>query len=126
MLEYKCIKYGKKVIKIGRFEPSSQICSACGHRQKLSLDERVYRCAECGAVIDRDTNAAINIRNFALRDVIKNLNADGNVGYTDGTSGINACGVGSSGNRGANCGCETADDDTGKSPHSRGNHNHLQ
>lgn len=126
MLEYKCIKYGKKVIKIGRFEPSSQICSACGHRQKLSLDEREYRCTECGAVMDRDTNAAINIRNFALRDVIKNLNADGNVGYTDGTSGINACGVGSSGNRGANCDCETTDDDTGKSPHSRGNRNHLQ
>lgn len=116
MLEYKCIKYGKKVIKIGRFEPSSQICSACGHRQKLSLDEREYRCTECGAVMDRDTNAAINIRNFALRDVIKNLNADGNVGYTDGTSGINACGVGSSGNRGANCDCETTDDDTGKIP----------
>lgn len=32
MLEYKCIKYGKKMLRIGRFEPSSQICSHCGHR----------------------------------------------------------------------------------------------
>ena len=40
--------------------------------------------------MDRDVNAAINIRNFALRNVIKNLN-------TDGTSGINACGVEGSG-----------------------------
>lgn len=87
MLTYKCEKYGKKVIKIGRFEPSSQICSCCGHRQKMSLENRTYECPTCGSKMDRDINAAINIRNFALRDILKN---------TDGTSGINACGVGSS------------------------------
>ena len=120
MLTYKCLKYGKKVIKIGKFEPSSQICSNCGHRQKLSLEDRIYKCPQCGNEIDRDTNAAINIRNFALRDIIKNLN-------TDGTSGINACGVGSSDNRGVNCVCETADSETRMFSHlTRENHNHLQ
>ena len=89
MLSYKCQKYGKKVIKIGRFEPSSQICSNCGHRQKFGLNERTYKCAQCGNEIDRDINAALNIRNFALRDILKN---------TDGRSGINAFGDGSSGN----------------------------
>ena len=52
----------------------------------MPLNERTYVCPECGMTMDRDVNAAINIRNFALRNVIKNLN-------TDGTSGINACGV---------------------------------
>ena len=120
MLNYKCIKYGKKVIKIGRFEPSSQICSNCGHRQKLSLNDRVYKCQECRTEIDRDTNAAINIRNFALRDVIK-------ISNTDGRSGINAFEVGSSGNCDANCNCETTDNELGKFSGKRSeNGNHLQ
>ena len=120
MLNYKCIKYGKKVIKIGRFEPSSQICSNCGHRQKLSLNDRVYKCQECRTEIDRDTNAAINIRNFALRDVIK-------ISNTDGRSGINAFGVGSSDNCDANCNCETTDNELGKFSGKRSeNGNHLQ
>ena len=64
----------------------------------MPLDVRTYVCPECGQTIDRDLNAAINIRNFALRNVLKN---------TDGTSGINACGDGSSGNCDASCNCET-------------------
>lgn len=105
ILNYKCQKYGKKMIKIGRFEPSSQICSHCGHRQKLSLNDRVYACPECGFEIDRDMNAAINIRNFALRNIFKN---------TEGSSGINACGVGSSGKHNVNCACETTDNEARK------------
>ena len=105
MLNYKCIKHGKKMIKIGRFEPSSQICSNCGHRQKMTLDERIYICSECGAKIDRDTNAALNIRNFALRDILKNT-----VGRTE----INAFGDGSSDKHDASCACETAIDELGK------------
>ena len=107
MLTYKSVKHGKKVIKIGRFEPSSQICSNCGHRQKLSLNDRIYESPECGTEIDRDTNAAINICNFALRDIIK-------ISNTDGRSGINAFGVGSSGKHDASHSCETADDELGK------------
>ena len=106
MLAYKCEKYGKKVIKIGRFEPSSQICSCCGHRQKMSLENRTYECPTCGSKMDRDINAAINIRNFALRDILKN---------TDGTSGINACGVGSSDECDASCVRETTDIEARKS-----------
>lgn len=120
MLNYKCIKYGKKMLKIGRFEPSSQICSNCGHRQKLSLNDRIYECPKCGTEIDRDTNAAINIRNFALRDTIKILN-------TDGRSGINAFGVGSSGKHDVSCVCETTDNELGKFSEIKSeNGNHLQ
>lgn len=119
MLTYKCLKHGKKVIKIGRFEPSSQICSRCGHRQKMSLDERVYECQGCGSVLDRDTNAALNIRNFALRDVIKNFE------NTDGTSGINACGDESSGSGGASRHNKTVVNEARKFPRGRGNRNHL-
>ena len=117
MLNYKCVKYGKKVIKIGRFEPSTQICSCCGHRQKLNLDERTYNCPECGMSIDRDTNAALNIRNFALRDILKN---------TDGRPGINAFGDGSSGKHDASCVCETTVNELGKiSRNKLENGNHL-
>ena len=106
MLSYKAMREGKVLKKIGRFEASSQICHCCGHRQNMPLDVRVYECPECGMKIDRDLNAAINIRNFALKDILKN---------TDGTSGINACGVGSSGNYDANCSCETTDIEARKS-----------
>ena len=118
MLTYKCQKYGKLVMKIGRFEPSSQICSKCGHRHKMQMDIRTYVCPECGQVIDRDLNAAINIRNFALRNVLKN---------TDGTSGINACGDGSSDNCDASCNCETTVSEARKFLRKRlRNGNHLQ
>ena len=53
---------GKQVIKIGRWEPTSQVCSCCGHRQPMELHERVFICTECGLVIGRDHNAARNIR----------------------------------------------------------------
>lgn len=118
MLNYKCIKYGKKVIKIGRFEPSTQICSNCGNRQKLNLNDRTYKCPNCGNEIDRDTNAALNIRNFALRDILKN---------TDGRSGINAFGDGSSDKHDASCVCETTVNELGKFSRIKlENGNHLQ
>lgn len=106
MMTYKSAKAGKIAMKIGRFQASTQICYCCGHRQKMPLNVRIYECPECGMAIDRDLNAAINIRNFALKDILKN---------TDGTSGINACGVGSSGNCDANCNCETTDNEARKS-----------
>lgn len=109
MMLYKAAKNGKKTIKIGRFEPSSQICSKCGHRQKIALDKRTYVCPECGMTINRDLNAAINIRDFAVfRAVRKDLT------NTDGRSGINAFGDGSSDKYDVNCACETAVDELGK------------
>ena len=108
MMLYKAAKVGKVCAKIGRFDPSSQICSKCGYRQKMPLNVRTYICPECGQVIDRDLNAAINIRNFALKNILKN---------TDGTSEINACGDGSSGKHDTSCVCETAVKEARKSKH---------
>lgn len=63
---YKASWYGSKIVLVDRFYPSSKTCSGCGAvRAKLSLSERIYSCGECGLVIDRDLNAAINIRNVA-------------------------------------------------------------
>jgi len=60
-LEYKTNWYGSSITVIGRFFPSSRTCSACGAKAKLTLADRVYRCAACGFTADRDVNAAINI-----------------------------------------------------------------
>ena len=46
------------------YYPSSQLCSTCGHRHKMPLDQRTYVCPHCGLVIDRDLNAAINLANY--------------------------------------------------------------
>lgn len=64
-LQYKADRAGKNVLVIGRFEPSSKSC-ACGKvNGALKLSDRVWTCA-CGATHDRDLNAAINIKRFAL------------------------------------------------------------
>ena len=77
-LEYKSAKYGTLLLKVGRFFPSSKKCSGCGHtKEKLSLSEREFICEECGLVIDRDTNAAINILAEALfNELYKRFNTD--------------------------------------------------
>lgn len=66
MLQYKLEERGKYLVKIDRWYPSTQICSCCGRTNKLSLSDRTYSC-ECGNVMDRDANAAINILNEGLR-----------------------------------------------------------
>ena len=69
MLEYKAEWYGKNILKIGRFEPSSKMCSNCGNTNKeLTLKDREWTCKSCNSVLDRDVNAAINIKNFALKN----------------------------------------------------------
>jgi len=65
-LTYKAEWRGKNLIKIGRFEPTSKTCSNCGSVKDMPLSEREYSC-ECGLVIDRDLNAAINIRNSGMK-----------------------------------------------------------
>ena len=63
LLEYKTAKTGARLHFVDRWYPSSKTCSNCGSvKAKLSLDERVYRCEHCGLVMDRDLNAAINIK----------------------------------------------------------------
>lgn len=61
MLEYKCSWYGKELVKIGRFFPSSKLCHDCGKVNKtLKLSDRVWTCS-CGKLQVRDYNAALNI-----------------------------------------------------------------
>ena len=63
-MEYKCEKYGIEFIQVGRFFPSSKLCSNCGQIKKnLKLSDRVYHC-DCGLHIDRDLNASINLANY--------------------------------------------------------------
>lgn len=69
MLNYKLENQGKQLIKIDRFYPSSQICSCCGFRMKMPLSVRIYNCPYCGIKIDRDYNAALNIKHEAERMV---------------------------------------------------------
>ena len=69
MLEYKAEWYGKNILKIGRFEPSSKMCNVCGNINKeLTLKDREWTCNECDSILDRDVNASINIKNFALKN----------------------------------------------------------
>src|SRR4028119_679545 len=68
MLKYKTEREGKQYIEIDRWFPSSKTCHACLNRvEHLTLDVRAWTCKNCGTHHDRDVNAAINIRNEALR-----------------------------------------------------------
>lgn len=67
MLEYKAQRYGKQVVKIDQWFPSSQICSYCQHNSgKKPLNIREWKCTNCHTKHDRDINAAINIKNKGL------------------------------------------------------------
>jgi putative transposase len=59
MLSYKCMLYGKELVFLDE-RNMSKLCSRCGHMQAMPLWKRTYRCAECGLVIDRDENSAVN------------------------------------------------------------------
>jgi putative transposase len=66
MLEYKAARYGRTFVRIGRFEPTSQVCSVCGVKDgPKPLHLRVWECGACGAVLDRDINAAVNVAKAA-------------------------------------------------------------
>ena len=63
LLERKCREFGIELRIVDRFYASSKTCSRCGHIKKdLCLNDRVYECTECGLVIDRDYNAALNLK----------------------------------------------------------------
>src|SRR5713226_3762902 len=63
MLEYKCVRFGKELYTIDERD-TTKMCSACKHKQDMPLWKRTYRCSNenCGLVMDRDENSAVNIR----------------------------------------------------------------
>ena len=66
-LEYKSEWYGKNIVRINRFDPSSRISNCCGdYNHNLKLSDRSWVCRKCGKTLDRDVNAANNIKDFAL------------------------------------------------------------
>lgn len=74
MCEYKTDWCGKWYLQIGRFDASSKTGNECGHYYKgLTLNQRTWKCPECGIVYDRDVNAARNIRDWAFISHNKNL-----------------------------------------------------
>lgn len=68
-LEYKAEWNGNNIIRIGRFEPSSKMCSNCGKiNNELTLRNRTWTCSKCGSFHDRDINAGKNILDFGLHE----------------------------------------------------------
>ena len=77
LLKYKSDWYGRELVQIDKFFPSSKTCSNCGNIKKdLTLKDRVYNCSACGRTIDRDYNAALNILREGLRILTKNCRDD--------------------------------------------------
>lgn len=76
-LEHKAQQCGRQIRHIGRFQPSTRLCSQCGHHVKGGIPEniRVWKCAECHTILDRDYNAALNILDAA--GLAESLNARG-------------------------------------------------
>ena len=84
ILKYKADWYGRKVVEIGQFFPSSKLCNHCGTKnEELKLHNRNWACSNCGQQNDRDLNAAKNILEEGIRILTKN---------TAGTAEIYACG----------------------------------
>ena len=81
-IKYKAEDSGAIVVKVDKWYPSSKTCNHCGYVNKqLSLSDRQWICPNCGAIIERDENAACNLRDCYLRNI-----------NTAGTAGIYACG----------------------------------
>lgn len=68
-LRYKMKERGKLLLRADRYYPSSKTCHNCGHlNYKLKLSDRIWQCEQCGMILDRDVNAAINIKTKCLSD----------------------------------------------------------
>ena len=85
-LQYKSGWKSKYFCKVDRYFPSTQICSRCGNKQDMKLEDRVYLCSNpnCKAVSGRDPNSSIVLKNEGIR-ILKELN-------TVATTGIKVCG----------------------------------
>lgn len=95
MLEYKCNWYGKILVKIDRFYPSSKTCSNCGHKgDNMPLSVREWTCPSCGSKHDRDLNASINLlkegwRHLTDRDLTSAEYVDYGRGVEVSLNGVN-------------------------------------
>lgn len=87
LLEYKAEWYGKNILRIGRFEPSSRLCNCGVINKKLKLSDRKWTCGNCGTTHDRDALASSNIKKIAFQSQKQN---------TAGTVEIYACGLSNS------------------------------
>ncbi len=84
-LEYKGNWYNCEIVTVNRFFPSSKKCSCCSKiKQDLKLSDRIYHCEYCGLTIDRDLNAAINIKNEST------ASSAGIYAFGDSSSGLMA------------------------------------
>ena len=82
LLQYKCDWYGKELVKVNRFYPSSKTCGECGWiNQELKLSDREWTCKSCGVIHDRDVNASLNI----LKEGLK-ITSGGTLDNADGDS----------------------------------------
>ncbi|MEX5637264.1 IS607 family element RNA-guided endonuclease TnpB [Parafrankia sp. FMc2] len=78
LLAYKTVWYGSRLHVADRWYPSSKTCSGCGWRNpSLTLSDRMFHCQSCGLAIDRDTNAAINLRILVAASTSETRNARG-------------------------------------------------
>ncbi|WP_240467244.1 RNA-guided endonuclease InsQ/TnpB family protein [Streptomyces salinarius] len=88
MLKYKAVKCGRTFVKVGRFFPSSQVCSVCGFRDgPKPLHVREWACTACGAVHDRDHNAARNVLSEGRRIVAAGRAETQNASWSAGKTG---------------------------------------
>jgi putative transposase len=92
MLEYKAKWHGATLIVAPKSFPSTRLCSRCGHLHgKIPLSQRVFRCENCGLHVDRDLNAALNLKKYGLAHL---------KGSTGSSPGSYACGDSSGGGTG--------------------------
>ena len=70
-LKYKALNQGKHLVELGKYFPSSQQCSSCGHRQKIALSQREFECESCKLVLDRDYNSSIVIKAAGTSALLK-------------------------------------------------------
>ena len=70
-MAYKCAEHGIPIVIVDRWYPSSKLCSCCGNiKSDLKLSDRTYRCDICGYIIDRDYQAALNLRVYGEQMLI--------------------------------------------------------
>jgi putative transposase len=68
-MKWHCLKRGKSFHQVGMFFPSSKTCNSCGeNKTDLTLSDRIFKCENCGFEIDRDVNAALNLRDQGIKE----------------------------------------------------------